>query len=119
LAVSSPNRPDWVYRIFERRTISIKAKNQEVHKIAAIDLVTNLPLGVEVPKEVPFEELELEKEYLASLKVYTAGDITGVAPDSVEFFKVLDVDQSMEDFIKNYWLYPKLIKFELVEFEPI
>ena len=119
LTVSSPNRPDWAYRIFERRTISIKAKNQEVHKIAAIDLVTNLPLGIEVSKEVPFEELELEKEYLASLKVYTARDITGVAPDSVEFFKVEDVDQSMEDFIKTYWLYPKLIKFELVELEPL
>jgi len=29
------------------------------------------------------------------------------------------VDQSMEDFIKAYWLYPKLIRFELAEAEPL
>jgi hypothetical protein len=97
----------------------VKAKNEEVRKIAAMDLVTNLPFGIEVPKEVPLEEVEVEKGYFASLKVYTARDTTSVAPDSVEFFKVLDVDQSIEDFIKTYWLYPKLIRFELVEVEPL
>jgi hypothetical protein len=109
---------EWVYRISERRTISVKAKNEQVRKIAAIDLVTNLPFGIEVPPDVPLESVEIEKAYYASLKVYTARNIAGVAADYVEFFKVLDVDQSIEDFIKAYWLYPKLIRFELVEVEP-
>ncbi len=115
----STDRVDWVYRIFDRRTISVKAKNEEVRKIAAMDLVSNLPFSIEIPKEIPLEDVEVEKGYFASLKVYTARDTSGVASESVEFFKVLDVDQSMEDFIKTYWLYPKLIKFELVEVEPL
>jgi len=119
LDVSSENRSDWVYRIFDRRTISVKAKNEEVRKIAAIDLMTNLPFGIEVPEEVPLADVEVEKGYFASLKVYTARDIKGVSADSVEFLKVVDTDQSIEDFIKFYWLYPKLIKFELVEAEPL
>jgi hypothetical protein len=84
-----------------------------------MDLLTNLPFGIEVPENVPIEIVEIDKAYFASLKVYTARNIAGVPPDLVEFFEVLDVDQSMEDFIKTYWLYPKLIKFELVEVEPL
>ena len=119
LSVSSENRIDWVYRIFDRRTVSVKAKNDQVRKIAAVDLLTSLPFVVEVPIDVSMENLEIEKAYFASLKVYTARNIEGAASEYVEFFEVLDVDQSMEDFIKAYWLYPKLIRFELVEAEPL
>ncbi len=119
LSISSENDLNWVYRIFDRRTISVKAKNEQVRKIAAIDLVTNLPFGIEVSKDLQIETLEVEKAYYASLKVHTARNITDVAPEQVEFFEVLDVDQPMEEFIKAYWLYPKLIRFELVEVEPL
>jgi hypothetical protein len=117
LSVSSENSIDWVYRVFDRRTISVKDKNEQVHKLAAVDLLTNLPFGVDVPKNVPLDNVEIEKAYFASLRVYTARNVTGVPADALEFFDVLDVDQSMEDFIKMYCLYPKLIKFELVEAE--
>ena len=110
---------NWVYRIFDRRTVSIKAKNDEVRKIAAIDLATNLPFAIEVPSNMSMESFELEKAIYASLKVYTAQNVEGVSSEYVEFFKVIDVDQTTEDFIKAYWLYPKLIKFELVEIESI
>ncbi len=119
MSVSSENRINWVYRIFDRRTISIKSKNEEVRKIAAVDLLTSLPFSIEIPKDVPLENVEVEKSYLVSLKVYTSKNIVGVAPDFTDFFEVVDVDQPIEDFIKAYWLYPKLIKFELVESEPI
>ena len=119
MSVSAENRIDWVYRIFDRRTVEVKAKNEQVRKIAAIDLLTSLPFGIEVPVYVSFKNVEIEKAYHASLKVYTARDIQGVPADTKEFFEVLDVDQSIEDFIKAYWLYPKLIKFELTEVEPI
>ncbi len=110
----------WVYRIFDRRAIAVKAKNEEVRKVAAIDLATNLPFSIEVPAEVSLDSVEIEKEYYTSLKVYTARTIDGSVPkDFVEFFEVLDVDQSIDDFIKVFWLYPKLIRFELVEVEPI
>jgi len=119
LSVSSENRTEWVYRIFDRRVISVKAKNEQVRKIAVVDLQTNVPFAIEASKDIFWEEVEVEESYFASLKVYTARDVEGVPPNSVEFFTVLDVDQSMEDFIKAYWLYPKLIKFELVELEPL
>ncbi len=117
MSVFSEDISDWVYRIFDRRTISVKAKNEEVRKVAALDLATNLHFAIEVPANLELDKLEIGKEYLASLKVYTAQKIGEVAKEFVEFFKVLDVDQSMDDFIKAYWLYPKLIKFVLVETE--
>ncbi len=115
----SEDKLEWVYRIFDRRAISIKAKNESVRKIAAVDLLTSLPFGVDVPKGVPIENLEAEKAYYASLNVYTSKNVEGVQPEYMDFFQVIDVDQSMEDFIKAYWLYPKLIKFEVVEIEPL
>jgi hypothetical protein len=118
LSVPTENRINWVYRVFDRRTISIKAMNKEVRKIAAIDLKTNLPFTIEVPTEVSMESLVLEKAYYASLKVYTDREVKDVQQDFIPFFKVVDVDQPIEDFIKAYWLYPKLIRFELVEVEP-
>lgn len=65
------------------------------------------------------ESLEVAKEYFASMKVYTTQKIEDVPPDFAEFFEVVDVDHSMDEFIKAYWLFPKMIKFELVEAEPI
>ena len=119
MTASPENETDWVYRIFERRPVQIKAKNEQVRKIAAVDIATNLPFGLDVPADVPMEQVEVEKSYLAKLKVYTARNATNVAPEHVEFFQVLDVDQAAEDFIKAYWMYPKYIKFELAEVEPL
>ncbi len=119
MSVSSENKVDWVYRIFDRRPVSLKAKNEQVRKIAAIDLSTNLPFGLEVPENVSLKDVEVEKSYLAAFKVYTARNVEGVTPECVEFFEVLDVDQTAEAFIKVYWVYPKLVKFELVEVEPM
>lgn len=117
MSVFSEDVSEWVYRIFDRRTVSVKAKNEQVRKVAALDLATNLHIAIDVPANIELNEIEVGKDYLASLKVYTAQKIGEVAKEFVEFFKVLDVDQSMDDFIKAYWLYPKLIKFELVETE--
>ena len=119
LSLSSESSPDWVFRIFDRRTISIKAKNEQVRKVAAVDLTTNQPFTIEVPEDVSIDNIQVDKGYFASLNVFTARKLNGVPPDSLDFFEVLDVDQSLEDFIKAYWLYPKLIKFELVELEPL
>jgi hypothetical protein len=116
LSVSSDNGIGWIFRIFDRRTILVKAKNEQVQKIAVVDLSTNLPFSIDISKNV---SIKIEKTYFASLKVYTARNVSGVSTDALEFFEVLDVDQSIEDFIKMYWLYPKLIKFELVEAEPL
>ena len=116
-SASKPN--DWVYRIFDRRTISVRAKNEEARKVAAIDLATNLPFAVDIPAEIALESLELAKEYLASMKVYTAQKIEDVPADFAEFLQVVDVDRSIDEFIEAYWLFPKMIRFELVEMEPI
>ena len=112
---SSENKTDWVFRKSDRISVYIKAKNAQVRKLAAIDLSTNLPFGIDVPENVSVEDVKVEKAYLAALKIYTARNVEGVAPEYIEFFNVLDVDQISEGFIKAYWIYPKYIKFELVE----
>ena len=115
---SSENKTDWVFRKSDRISVYIKAKNAQVRKLAAIDLSTNLPCGIYVPENVSVENVEVEKAYLAASKVYTARNVEGVAPEYIEFFKGLDVDQNAEDFIKAYWIYSEYIQFELVEMEP-
>ena len=97
----------------------MKAKNEQVRKLAVVDLVTNLPFAIDVPAEIDLESLEVGKEYLASLQVYTAQKIDAVPADLAEFFEVVDVDRSIDEFINAYWLYPKIIKFELSEAEQI
>ena len=119
MSVSSENSNEWVYRIFDRRTISVKSKNEKARTIAAIDILSNLPFALKVSQSMPLEKVEVEESYFASLKVYTAQKVPGVSQEFVEFFTVLDVDQSIEDFLRAYLLYPKLIKFELVEAEPL
>ncbi len=88
-----------------------------MHKAAALDVLTNLSFAIEVPENIPMEDLQLEKEYLAQLKVYTSKILGGIDKEFFNFFEALDVDQAMEDFIKSYWVYPSKIRFELVEVE--
>ena len=104
---------DWNYRKTDQRLIVIKTKNETVHKSAALDVLTNLPLALNVPENIPLESLESEKEYLAQMKVYTSKNLEGIDPEFFDFFDQLDVDQAFEDFVKAYWVYPSKIRFDL------
>jgi hypothetical protein len=108
---------DWNFRVFDKRLVVVKAKNESVRKVAVVDVVTNLPFAVEVPGMVSMQELSVDKEYLANFRVYTSKNLEGVDEDFTDFFEALDVDQSIEDFIKAYWVYPSKIRFELIDVE--
>ena len=108
---------NWNFRIVDKRLVVVKTKNEGVHKVAVLDVLTNLTFGVEVPVPIIIQELNVEREYLFNLKVYTSKNLKGVDKDFVNFFEALDVDQSIEDFIKAYWLYPSKIRFELSDVE--
>jgi molybdopterin biosynthesis enzyme len=117
---TSPNlQSEWNYRITASRQVTVKAKNDRVRKVSVVDVLTNAPFPLEAPADFPMESLEVQKGYYATFRVYTLKNVKDVASDFVEFFAAVDVDQSVEDFIKAYWLYPKYIKFELVEAEPL
>src|SRR3989304_4393042 len=118
LSVAQNKESEWNYRITEQRQILVKAKNDRVRKVSVFDLSANLPFPLEAAEDFSLESLELEKGYFATLKIYTLKNVGKVEQDAVEFFEALDVDQSVEDFIKAYWLYPTPIRFELVEAEP-
>jgi hypothetical protein len=108
---------DWNFRVFDKRLVVVKTKNESVHKVAVLDVLTNLTFAVEVPDTISMQELNAEKEYLVNLKVYTSKNLKDVDKDFINFFEALDVDQSVEDFIKAYWIYPSKIRFELVDIE--
>lgn len=95
----------------------IKTKNKNVHKAAALDILTNLPFAINIPENIPMENLQPEKEYLAQLKVYTSKNLEGIDEEFINFFDAIDIDQAIEDFIKAYWIYPSKIRFELFEVE--
>lgn len=108
---------DWNFRVFAQRTVRTRAKNINTRKIVADDILTKTPLTLNVPKELSIEPIEVEKEYLATFNVYTLRSSEGIDEGYTEFFEVLDVDQTVEDFIKVYWIYPNHIKFVLTEIE--
>ena len=108
---------DWNFRVFDKRLVVVKAKNDSARKVAVLDVVTNLPFAVEVPDMISMQELSVGKEYLANFRVYTSKNLEGVDEDFINFFEALDVDQSIEDFIKAYWIYPSKIRFELIDVE--
>ena len=108
---------NWNYRKIEHRLIVIKTKNEKVRKAAALDVLTNLFVTIDVPEDINMAELQPEKEFLAQLKVYTSKNLDGINKEFVDFFDTLDIDQAIEDFIKAYWIYPSKIRFELAEIE--
>lgn len=108
---------NWNFRVFDKRLIVVKTKNESIRKIAVLDILTNLTVAVEVPESIPMKDLEVNKEYFANLKVFTSKDISGVDADFINFFQTLDIDQNVEDFIKAYWVYPSKIRFQLTSAE--
>jgi hypothetical protein len=108
---------DWNFRVFDKRLVVAKAKNESVRKFAMLDVLTNLPFAVEVPEGFEMQQLVIGKEYLANLRVYTSKNMKGVDKDFISFFEALDIDQAIQDFIKAYWIYPDKIRFQLVEIE--
>ena len=108
---------DWNFRVFDKRLVVVKAKNDGARKVAVLDVLTNLPFAVEVPDMISMQELSVGKEYLANLRIYTSKNVEDVDKEFTDFFEALDVDQSIEDFIKAYWIYPNKIRFELIDVE--
>ena len=108
---------DWNFRVFDKRLVTVKTKNETVRKAAVLDVLTNLTFAVEIPEMISMNELGIDRQVLANLRVFTAKDLEGVDPDFIDFFQALDVDQNMEDFIRVYWIYPHKIRFELEEIE--
>ncbi len=118
LSTSPDLQSKWSFRIEAIRQIVVKARNDQVRKVSVVDVLTNAPFPLETRKDFPQESLEVQRNYYATFKVYTLKDVKDVAADFVDFFEAVDVDQSVEDFLKAYWLYPNYIRFELVEVEP-
>jgi len=117
LSASLNQETEWNYRKTDQRLIVIKTKNDNIHKAAALDISTNLSFALEIPEGFSLETVQLEKEYMAELKVYTSKNLDGIDKEFFNFFDAVDVDQSMEDFVKAYWVYPSKIRFEIVEVE--
>ena len=107
----------WNFRVVDNRLIVVKTKNESVSKVAVLDVLTNLMFAVEVPDAVKIKEIAINQEYLFDLKVYTSKDLTNMDKEFLSFFEALDINQSMEDFIKAYWVYPSKIRFQLQSIE--
>jgi hypothetical protein len=116
-SLNSVDATEWNYRVFDKRLIIVKTKNESIRKIAALDVLTNFSFALEVPDKLLLDNLTVDMEYLANLKVYTSKNLAGIDNDFINFFEVVDIDQPIEDFIKAYWIYPSKIRFELVEVE--
>jgi hypothetical protein len=120
LSASLNVESDWNFRTLEKRLVIVKTKAENVGKVAVLDVTTNLMFTLEVKENVsttPISQLTAGKEYLFNIRVLTSKNLDDVKPDAISFFETVDIEQSMDDFIKAYWLYPTKIRFQLTEAE--
>ena len=117
MSASLNQEADWNFRKTDQRLIVVKTKNENIRKVAVLDILTNLPFAIDIPESINLDNLQSGKEYLARLKVYTSKSLENIDVEFIDFFDIVDVYQAIEDFIKAYWMYPNKIRFELVEFE--
>jgi hypothetical protein len=120
LSASLNIESDWNFRVLEKRLVVVKTKAENIGKVAVLDVTTNLMFTLEVKENVsvtPISHLTAGKEYLFNIRVLTSKNLDDVKEDAISFFEAVDIEQSMDDFIKVYWLYPSKIRFQLVEAE--
>ena len=84
------------------------------HNLDGQDVTLEVKDGV---SKTPISQLTAGKEYLFNIRVLTSKNLEDVKPDAISFFEAVDIEQSMDDFIKAYWLYPSKIRFQLTEAE--
>ncbi len=108
---------EWNFRLTEQRLVILKTKNESVRKAAALDVLTNLPFALNISSDKVIESLCNEKEYWATINVYSSNNLEGVDKNFVNFFTASDINQKIEDFLKTFWIYPGKIRFELINFE--
>jgi hypothetical protein len=120
LSASLNVESNWNFRVLEKRLVVIKTKNENIGKVTVLDVVTNLMFTVEILEKLaltPINQLDIGKEYLFNIKVLTAKNLDNVKEDTISFFEEVDINQTMEDFIKVHCLYPTKIRFQLTEAE--
>jgi len=108
---------DWNFRLLDKRLVTVKTKSEAARKIVVLDVLTNLMFTVYAVETIDIGKLEVDTEYIFNLNVYTSKNVDNIKEDFVSFFEALDIDQSMDDFIKAYWAYPTKTRFELIEVE--
>lgn len=120
LSASLNVESDWNFRVLEKRLVSVKTKSEAVGKVAVLDNATDLMFTVEIKdgvSQTPITQLTAGKEYLFNIRVLTSKNLEDVKSDAISFFEAVDIEQSMDDFVKAYWLYPGKIRFQLTEAE--
>ncbi len=120
LSASLNIESNWNFRRIDKRLVVVKSINENVHKLAVLDISTNLMFMVEVLENVSatsIQQLTAGREYLFNIRILTSKVLGDIKADAISFFEALDIEQSTEDFIKAYWLYPSKIRFQLVEAE--
>lgn len=117
MSASLNKEAEWNYRKTDQRLIIVKSKNENIRRVAVLDVLTNVPLTINIPEDIAINDLQIEKEYLTHLKVYTSKNLEGINEEFFNFFDALDVDQDIESFIKAYWVYPSKIRFDLENIE--
>jgi hypothetical protein len=63
---------DWNFRVLDKRIVIVKTPSETVRKVTVLDVLTNLTFAIEVPEVISMDELSVDQEILANLRVYTA-----------------------------------------------
>ncbi|MDR0471215.1 MAG: hypothetical protein LBH79_05785 [Nitrososphaerota archaeon] len=108
---------EWNFRIIAKRLLVVKIKSESPNKLVVLDVISGLIFPLEAPPSVNLDKLEINHEYISNIQVYSSKNLNDIAADFMNFFETLDVEQTIDDFIKAYWVYPSKLRFVLTEIE--
>jgi hypothetical protein len=111
------NASEWNYRKTDMRTVIVKAKNLNDHKLVVEDVGTKLPFILEISANVPLHTIKVGQEYTVRIEIFTAKSMKDLKKEFIELFQVLDVDQPTEAFLSATCSHSALVRFELTEIE--
>ena len=111
--------PKWKYRITDSKIIRVIRKNEEIREVDAVDLSMDTGFILDVPENISFEDIQVNKIYRATFKVYTAKLTPEIEKAYSKLSKESDTGRKLMDFLKRSGGYQTLYKFELVELEPL
>jgi hypothetical protein len=93
-------------------------KDEEKRELEVTDLSNGLPYTIDVPAEVPMDEINVGEMYTAKIEVFTSKLTNEIEKNYEKLAKENKAFKDMLELAKSLGAYDTLFKFELIEIRP-
>jgi len=107
-------KPEWKLGTTLTKKIRVLDKDEEEREINAFDQEMNMPFILDVPERISMEEIEIDRWYRATFKVYTSKLVPEIEEEWSEVAKPTGGIREGMERMKQTGGHGTLYKFELV-----